>query len=90
MAPSPEGLPRGLSGADVCPNEPGDDLDRFLAEAGRILSVSGMLFQDAWSIDLARIRQCCVHAVAPGRGLVPFCLWNLTGVSGDRLYPRRL
>ncbi|NLT36314.1 MAG: radical SAM protein [Gaiellales bacterium] len=90
VAPSPEGLPRGLSGADVCPNEPGDDLDRFLAEAGRILSVSGMLFQDAWSIDLERIRQCCVHAVAPGRGLVPFCLWNLTGVSGDRLYPRRL
>jgi 7,8-dihydro-6-hydroxymethylpterin dimethyltransferase len=67
---------------------PPDELDRFLDAAGRILSVSGMLFQDAWSIDLERVRQCCVHAVVPDRGLVPFCLWNLTSRSGRRLYPR--
>lgn len=90
-APPPGGMARdGNGGADASAGTPGDDLDRFLEEAGRILSVSGMLFQDAWSIDLERVRQCCVHAVAPGRGLVPFCLWNLTSVSGDRLYPRRL
>jgi hypothetical protein len=67
---------------------PADSLDRFLEDADRILCISGMLFQDAWSIDLERIRRCCVHSVVPGRGLVPFCLWNLTGEDGTRLYPR--
>jgi uncharacterized radical SAM superfamily Fe-S cluster-containing enzyme len=67
---------------------PPDDLDRFLEAADRMLSISGMLFQDAWNIDLARIRRCCVHAVVPDLGLVPFCLWNLTSASGRRLYPR--
>ena len=86
---------------------PQDDLSRFLDEAGRILAISGMLFQDAWSIDMERIDRCCVQVVtgvgerppgaaapvvgvagrAPG-GLVPFCLWNLTSASGERLYPR--
>lgn len=65
-----------------------DDLDRFLEAAGRILAVSGMLFQDAWDLDLERVRRCCVHALVPGRGLIPFCLWNLTSESGKRLYLR--
>jgi hypothetical protein len=65
-----------------------DDLGRFLDAADRILSISGMVFQDAWNIDLERVRRCCVHAVVPDRGLVPFCLWNLTSESGRRLYPR--
>ena len=70
-----------------------DGLSRFLADADRILAISGMLFQDAWSIDMERIDRCCVQVVtdpsdrAPG-GLVPFCLWNLTSASGERLYPR--
>ncbi len=74
----------GSEGAEA----PADTLARFLDDADRILCVSGMLFQDAWSIDLERIRRCCVHSVVPGRGLVPFCLWNLTSESGERLYPR--
>jgi uncharacterized radical SAM superfamily Fe-S cluster-containing enzyme len=70
-----------------------DDLSRFLADAERILAISGMLFQDAWSIDMERIDRCCVQVVTdPGEhaadGLVPFCLWNLTSASGVRLYPR--
>jgi 7,8-dihydro-6-hydroxymethylpterin dimethyltransferase len=65
-----------------------DGLNRFLDEADRILCISGMLFQDAWSVDLERVRRCCVHVVTPDRGLVPFCLWNLTSESGQRLYPR--
>lgn len=65
-----------------------DSLDRFLDAAARILTISGMLFQDAWSIDLERTRRCCVHVAVPNRGLVPFCLWNLTSQSGRRLYPR--
>lgn len=65
-----------------------DSLDRFLMEANRVLAISGMVFQDAWDIDLARVRRCCVHSLVPGRGLIPFCLWNLTSESGERLYPR--
>lgn len=65
----------------------GDGLGRFLEETSKILAVSGMLFQDAWCLDLERVRQCCVHELVPGRGLVPFCLWNLTSASGHRLYP---
>ena len=75
-------------GGSTPPGAGMDALDRFLADSERILAVTGMLFQDAWSIDLERVRQCCVHAVVPGRGLVPFCLWNLTSESGQRLYPR--
>lgn len=66
-----------------------DDLSRFLEEASRILCISGMMFQDAWNIDLQRVRRCCVHVVVPDRGLVPFCLWNLTSAEGRRLYERR-
>jgi uncharacterized radical SAM superfamily Fe-S cluster-containing enzyme len=67
-----------------------DSLGRFLADTRRILSISGMMFQDAWNIDLARIDRCCVHSLVPGRGLIPFCLWNLTSASGQRLFPRSL
>lgn len=77
-----------LQGGSTPPGAGMDALDRFLADSERILAVTGMLFQDAWNIDLERVRQCCVHAVVPGRGLVPFCLWNLTSESGQRLYPR--
>ena len=42
---------------------------------------------------MERIGRCCVQVVTrPGDhtpdGLVPFCLWNLTSASGERLYPR--
>jgi uncharacterized radical SAM superfamily Fe-S cluster-containing enzyme len=65
-----------------------DGFDRLLAEMDKVLCISGMVFQDAWTIDLERVRRCCVHVVTAERGLVPFCLWNLTGESGARLYPR--
>jgi uncharacterized radical SAM superfamily Fe-S cluster-containing enzyme len=67
---------------------PGDGFDRLLDEMDRILCISGMLFQDVWGIDLQRVRQCCVHVLSQERGLVPFCLWNLTSEAGARLYPR--
>jgi 7,8-dihydro-6-hydroxymethylpterin dimethyltransferase len=69
------------------PTEPRDGLDRFLAEADRMLAISGMLFQDARNLDLERVGRCCVKVVTP-QGLVSFCLWNLTGDAGQRLYPR--
>lgn len=81
--PAPEGALESC--ADL---ESGDGLGRFLAEMDKTLTVSGMVFQDAWNLDMERVRRCCVHVVVPERGLVPFCLWNLTSASGQRLYPR--
>ena len=100
-SPSPEeAAPRAVAATSRQwsrrPAEPGhadetgtrDGLSRFLDEADRILAVSGMLFQDAWSVDMERIGRCCVQVVTEGSRLVPFCLWNLTSESGRRLYPR--
>lgn len=50
--------------------------------------VSGMAFQDVWNIDLERLKDCCIHVVAEGGRLVPFCAYNLTSSSGRALYPR--
>lgn len=50
-------------------------------------SITGMAFQDAWSIDLKRLQACSVH-VYDGRRkkLVPFCAYNLTNRDGRSLY----
>jgi uncharacterized radical SAM superfamily Fe-S cluster-containing enzyme len=49
-------------------------------------SVSAMAFQDIWTVDLHRIRDCCIHVLAPNCTLVPFCAYNLTDVKGQALY----
>lgn len=49
-------------------------------------SVSGMAFQDAWTLDLERLRDCCIHVVAPDGRIVPFCAYNLTARDGRALY----
>jgi uncharacterized radical SAM superfamily Fe-S cluster-containing enzyme len=50
------------------------------------LAISGMAFQDAWNLDLERLRDCCIHVIAPDGRLVPFCAYYLTGVEGRSLY----
>ena len=49
-------------------------------------AVSAMAFQDAWNLDLERLKDCCVHVLAPDGRLVPFCAYNLTSVNGETLY----
>ncbi len=62
-------------------------LEDFLARARtHTLCVSGMAFQDVWNLDLDRLRDCCIHVVAPDGGLVPFCAYNLTDSRGRALY----
>ena len=62
-------------------------LDAFIDLARqRTLSVSAMAFQDVWNLDLDRVRDCCIHVVSPQGKLIPFCLYNLTGADGTRLY----
>lgn len=48
--------------------------------------VSGMAFQDAWNLDLERLRDCCIHIASPDGRLVPFCAYNLTDKNGRGLY----
>jgi uncharacterized radical SAM superfamily Fe-S cluster-containing enzyme len=70
-----------------CCDAGAESLDGFLERVKtRMLSVSCMAFQDAWSLDLERAKDCCIHVVAPDGKLIPFCLYNLTSASGKRLY----
>jgi uncharacterized radical SAM superfamily Fe-S cluster-containing enzyme len=48
--------------------------------------VSGMAFQDAWTLDLDRLHDCCIHCASPDGRLVPFCAYNLTDRQGLSLY----
>lgn len=65
-----------------------DSLDAFLASRSRTLCISGMAFQDAWTLDLDRLRQCYIHVATGGGRLVPLCAANLSGMDGKVLYPR--
>ena len=62
-------------------------LDRFLEEARkRTISISGMIFQDAYNLDLDRLKRCYICEVDSRLGMVPFCAYNLTDVEGNYLY----
>ena len=62
-------------------------LDNFLREIHRnTLAVSGMLFQDAWNLELDRLRRCYILESDSRYGMVPFCIYNLTGSDGRALY----
>lgn len=65
-----------------------DGFSRFLAQAGaeQRFTLSAMAFQDALSLDLDRVRGCCIHVVRPDGRIIPFCLHNLTASDGTRLY----
>lgn len=87
---------RGVAGQWAAPTAaqpageaPGIDVasfDAFLAARRHHFSISGMAFQDAWNLDLERLRECFIHVVAPDRRIIPFCAYNLTAASGEPLY----
>ncbi len=61
--------------------------DTFLARARtHLFAISGMAFQDAWTLDLERLRDCYIMVVSPDNHLIPFCAYNLTGQDGKALY----
>ncbi len=61
--------------------------DDFVARAvTHSLSVSGMAFQDAWTLDLERLKDCCIHVVHPDGRLIPFCAYNITNGEGRSYY----
>ena len=65
-----------------------DAFSRFLARSGaeRRFTLSAMAFQDALSLDVERVRGCCIHVVAPDGRMIPFCLYNLTSFDNISLY----
>jgi uncharacterized radical SAM superfamily Fe-S cluster-containing enzyme len=63
-----------------------DSMDAFLAEEKYSFCVSGMAFQDAWNLDLERLRECFLHVLSAEQKLVPLCAYNLTGADGKTLY----
>lgn len=74
-------------GEGLFPDDTRETLDGFLERVRtNLLSVSCMAFQDAWSLDLDRTRDCCIHVARPDGRMIPFCLYNLTSSSGRRLY----
>jgi hypothetical protein len=65
-----------------------DSLDVFLAQRQRTLVISGMAFQDAWTLDLDRLRQCYIHVASTGGRLVPLCAFNLSATDGRTIHRR--
>lgn len=62
-------------------------LDDFLIERQQTtLAVSGMAFQDAYTMDLNRLRRCYIHVVSQEGKLIPFCSYNLSSDTGRTLY----
>ena len=63
------------------------DWDKILsAIANNAFSLSGMAFQDAWNVNLERIRDCCIHVSTAKGKLIPFCMYNITNMDGASLY----
>jgi uncharacterized radical SAM superfamily Fe-S cluster-containing enzyme len=93
--PAPDDAPTERAIASVIRNwqsappeeEEGDALTRFINSArSRTFSITCMAFQDAWTADLERLQNCCVHVFAPPARLMPFCSYNLTNAQGEALH----
>jgi uncharacterized radical SAM superfamily Fe-S cluster-containing enzyme len=64
-----------------------DAFDEFIEKArSETFSVTAMAFQDVFTLDLNRLKSCCVFIFEPPKFFVPFCAKNLTSVDGFRLY----
>jgi uncharacterized radical SAM superfamily Fe-S cluster-containing enzyme len=50
------------------------------------LTITGMPFQDVWTLDLHRLKRCCVHVVTNSKRLIPLCAFYVTSITGKRLY----
>jgi len=63
------------------------DWDTILsAIQNNAFSLSGMAFQDAWNVNLERIKDCCIHVSTSDGKLIPFCMYNITNTQGVSLY----
>jgi hypothetical protein len=65
----------------------GNSWDKLINEIKtRKFSISAMAFQDAYNVDLERIKDCCIHVVSREGNMIPFCMYNITDTEGSSLY----
>ncbi|MET0016050.1 radical SAM (seleno)protein TrsS [Oscillibacter sp.] len=69
--------------AELPPSDWDEIINQIRCES---FSISAMAFQDAWNVNLDRIRDCCIHVATPKGKLIPFCMYNLTNTAGKSLY----
>jgi uncharacterized radical SAM superfamily Fe-S cluster-containing enzyme len=36
-------------------------------------------FQDEWTLDVGKLRKCCVGEIVPDGRIIPFCAYNAAG-----------
>lgn len=66
---------------------PEDAFTRFLQRARtHTFALSGMAFQDCWTLMLERLQGCCIHVAQPDGRLIPFCSFNMTSRDGHALH----
>ncbi len=71
---------------DKATNQKPSPWQSFLRRAKtHYLSISGMPFQDAWTVDLERLQGCCIHVITRKKKLIPFCAYYLTDTEGHKL-----
>lgn len=63
---------------------PQDDFLKWVTTYG--FTITGMPFQDAWNIDLERLKRCCTHVATADKRIIPLCAYYLTSSYGKRLY----
>ncbi len=76
-----------LSGTTERKYNTGDSWDKLINEIrNKRFSISAMAFQDAYNVDIERIKDCCIHVVNKEGNLIPFCMYNITDTKGKSLY----
>jgi hypothetical protein len=66
------------SGQECCGHEDFEEMDYFLSRIkSHGFTITAMAFQDAYSFDVERLRQCSLHVYDEGQ-LIPFCARYLT------------
>lgn len=74
-------------GCGQCCGQNQDPWLRFRKREGLYyLTITGMPFQDVWTLDLQRLKRCCVHVVTNSKQLIPLCAFYVTSITGERLY----
>lgn len=51
------------------------------------LSIIIMNYMDAFTADLERMEECSMFVTMPNGALIPFCSYQLTNCSGERVFP---
>ena len=76
-----------VSEAELTVDSASSNWDSFLKRKQTCqFTISGMAFQDAWNLDLRRLKSCYILIVSPEGNLIPFCSYNLTNQKGEALY----